>query len=118
MNTLKETIKKLGEAQKFLKNQRKTVNLVGERRMKPYQAEWKIQSNKYELRHLHAAYYELRKGKKLPVPKRKEFSEGYVEDLINKYKSEFEVKELNEISSSNPSSRMEGEPEQALGTDC
>lgn len=62
MNTLKEEIKTLSAQQRELKNQRKTVDLKGERTMDPSQATFKHQVNRNRLRHLFMAYG-LLKGK-------------------------------------------------------
>lgn len=53
---LKEDIKKKVEEQKFLKNQRKTVHLVGERKIDASQAWYKHYTNREDLRVLYAAY--------------------------------------------------------------
>lgn len=52
----KNDIKELSEQQRFLKNQRKTVKLVGERKMSPSEATWKHQMNRDKLRLMFAAY--------------------------------------------------------------
>lgn len=57
---LKNEIKKLVEVQKELKNQRKTVRLVGTRTMEPWQAEMKHHSNRHQLRLMYAAYGKMR----------------------------------------------------------
>jgi hypothetical protein len=62
MNTLKEKIKTLVEEQKVLKNQRKTVNLVGARTMDPSEAAWKHNVNRDKLRSLYNDFH-LLKGK-------------------------------------------------------
>lgn len=61
---LKSEIKELAEKQSSLKNQRKTVNLVGERTMEPWQATMEHRSNRAKLRAMYAAYTILR-GKEL-----------------------------------------------------
>ena len=53
---MKTDIKNLVEVQKFLKNQRKTVKLVGERKMPSYEATYKHQANREDLRIMYAAY--------------------------------------------------------------
>lgn len=55
MNTLKQQIKTLAEEQVVLKNQRKTVNLVGERTVDPQEAAWRHSVNKINLRHMYLA---------------------------------------------------------------
>lgn len=85
MNTIKQEIKKLAEYQKYLKNQRKTVNLVGKREMPAWEAAYKVQSGKSTLTHLYAAYAILR-GKEPFAPTRKELSQRLVDDLVDKYR--------------------------------
>lgn len=60
MNTLKLKIKELSETQIELKNQRKTVKIVGTRTMEPWQAALSHSSNRENLRILFAAYGVLR----------------------------------------------------------
>jgi hypothetical protein len=59
---IKNDIKKFSEEQKYLKNQRKTVNLKGERTMEPWVATCKHQANREKLRLMYAAYG-LKRGK-------------------------------------------------------
>ena len=59
----KDYIKTMAEEQKFLKNQRKTEHIVGDRKMPAWEASMKHQSNREKLRVLYAAYGVLR-GKK------------------------------------------------------
>lgn len=61
---LKSEIKELAGKQSSLKNQRKTVKLVGERTMEPWQATMEHRSNRAKLRAMYAAYAILR-GKEL-----------------------------------------------------
>jgi len=56
INALKSDIKKLSEEQKFLRNQRKTVNIKGERTMEPWVAAMKHRANREKLRIMFAAY--------------------------------------------------------------
>lgn len=63
METLKEKINSLSERQKFLKNQRKTVNLIGEKKMEPWEAAYEHLSKREKLRIMYAAYG-LMRGKK------------------------------------------------------
>ena len=53
---MKADIKNLVEEQKFLKNQRKTVKLVGKRKMPTWEATYKHQTNREDLRIMYAAY--------------------------------------------------------------
>ena len=53
---IKNDIKELAAKQKFLKNKRKTVHLVGERIMEPWEATYRHQENREKLRFMYAAY--------------------------------------------------------------
>jgi hypothetical protein len=53
---MKEDIKTKAEEQKFLKNQRKDVHIVGERKMSTKDATYKHQTNREDLRIMYAAY--------------------------------------------------------------
>jgi len=57
---LKEVIKVAAIYQRFLKNQRKTVKLVGKREMSPSEAIWKHQVNREKLSIMYAAYGVMR----------------------------------------------------------
>ncbi len=52
----KDYIQNKAEEQRFLKNQRKTEKLVGDRKMPAWEATYKHQQNREELRVLYAAY--------------------------------------------------------------
>lgn len=56
ISKMKEDIKVKVENQKFLRNQRKTVNLVGERKMPPHVASYKHSQNGEDLRIMYASY--------------------------------------------------------------
>jgi len=93
---LKENIKNLVEEQKFFKNQRKTVNLVGDRKVEPWEAIYKHQQNREKLRIMYAAYG-LARGKKYS-----EIENHYLEEnhpltqfqrQIDKVLEEYELKE-------------------------
>jgi hypothetical protein len=56
----KDYIKTMADEQRFLKNQRKTEKIVGERKMPAWEATYKHQSNREKLRVLYAAYGVLR----------------------------------------------------------
>ena len=60
---MKADIKKLAEEQKFLKNQMKTVRIVGERKMDAKDAWAKHHYNRQDLRAMYAAYG-IARGKK------------------------------------------------------
>jgi len=53
---MKSTIKNMVEQQKSFKNQRRTVNLVGERTINPNDATYKHTTNRDDLRIMYAAY--------------------------------------------------------------
>jgi hypothetical protein len=53
---MKADIKEKVEEQLFYKNQRKTVKLVGERKIHPNEAAWKHHANRHTLRIMYAAY--------------------------------------------------------------
>jgi hypothetical protein len=53
---MKVDIKKMVELQKFYKNQRKTKNLVGERKIPTDEATWKHITNREDLRIMYGAY--------------------------------------------------------------
>ena len=63
---IKEEIKSQAAEQRLCKNQRKTVNLVGERVMNPYDAAEKIRRNREELPVKYIAYYILKHGLETP----------------------------------------------------
>jgi hypothetical protein len=78
---MKADIKAKVELQKFYKNQRKTVKLVGERKMEANDATYKHMSNREDLRIMYAAYG-LARGKSFSQIERQ-----YSEDQhpLNKY---------------------------------
>lgn len=53
---MKEDIKTKAEEQKFLKNQRKDVHIIGERKMSAKDATYKHMANREDLRIMYAAY--------------------------------------------------------------
>lgn len=63
MSIMKDDIKTLSNEQRYLKNQRKDVNLIGDRKMPAWEACSKHQYNREKLRLMYAAYG-LIKGKK------------------------------------------------------
>jgi len=83
---LKETIKKAVENQIFTKSQRKTVKLVGDRKMPAYEAQYKVVNNREDLRILYAAYGVM-SGKKYS-----EIENHYPEENhpLNKYNDKIE----------------------------
>jgi hypothetical protein len=78
----KNDIKELSEQQRFLKNQRKTVKLVGERKIKSSEATWKHQANRDKLRLMYAAYG-LMRGKSFSQTENKYPEENHP---LNEYK--------------------------------
>jgi hypothetical protein len=60
LSILKNQIKELVAEQKILRNQRKTVNLIGERKMEPWQAASIHNSNRIKLSGMYVAYGVLR----------------------------------------------------------
>ena len=60
VSKLKNDIKALAESQKELRNQRKTVNLEGTRKMEPWMAAMDHRSNRAKLRAMYTAYAILR----------------------------------------------------------
>ena len=57
---LKSDIKVLAEEQKFLRNQRKTVHIVGDRKIPASEATWKHSINRHKLRLMYAAHALMR----------------------------------------------------------
>jgi hypothetical protein len=72
----KNDIKELSKQQRFFKNQRKTVKLVGERKISTSEATWKHQLNRDKLRLMYAAYG-LMKGKSFSQIENKYSEEGH-----------------------------------------
>jgi hypothetical protein len=67
INQIKQEIKNDAERQKFLKNQRKTVKLVGERKMSSYDAAEELRHTSYPLFIKYIAYYICKHRLELPV---------------------------------------------------
>jgi len=85
--TIKEKIKVLSQEQRVLKNQRKTIHLQGKRTMEPWQAFYKHQANRSELRELYFAYGII-KGRDIEVLKTE--NKHYVNmDNVNKLVEEY-----------------------------
>ena len=57
---LKSDIKELVEQQKFFKDQRKTVHIKGQRKMEPWEASMKHESNRIDLSIMYASLLVLR----------------------------------------------------------
>jgi len=84
---LKNEIKSLSANQKVLKNQRKTIHLIGERTIAPDLATMRHKFNRYSLRYLYIAYGFMR-GKtieQIEGVKHGEFSVKKVNEIIAKY---------------------------------
>lgn len=88
INVLKNDIKKLVEEQRFLRNQRKTVNLVGERTMEPWVAAYKHTANREKLRIMYAAYGLMRGKSFEQIEKR---SDTTTDHPLNKFKTNINV---------------------------
>lgn len=73
---LKSEIKVLAETQKDLKNQRRTVKLLGERTIDPEEATYKHMSNREILRAMYGAYG-LARGKSLSQTENKYSEENH-----------------------------------------
>ena len=94
---LKAKIKVAASYQIFLKNQRKTVKLVGNREMPASEATWKHKINREKLSAMYVAYGVMR-GKDLEeqlkahVSKKDEYAinsaKNKVENMLSKYKLE------------------------------
>jgi hypothetical protein len=56
MRTLKNEIKKLAEDQLYLKDQRKSDKIVGERKLQTWEAAMQHTANRHKLRIMYAAY--------------------------------------------------------------
>jgi hypothetical protein len=97
VNILKNELKDLSTVQKILKNQRKTVNLVGERIKDPGIATYEHQRNREKLRIMYAAYG-LMRGKSFSQTENKYPEEGHplnefkkqIDEIVLKYMIEEE----------------------------
>lgn len=83
MKNLKKEIKQLSENQRFLKDQRKSVHIKGERKLEPWIAAYTHKENRSKLRIMYGAYTILRL-KELPE------SEKQFEDKILKLALKYE----------------------------
>lgn len=93
MNALKELIKEKAALQPVYKNQRKTVNLVGERTIAPDTATAEHKYNREDLKELYIAYTILReKDPLLACAGYKDFSTwelNRIQTIIDRFQSEF-----------------------------
>ena len=81
VKALKAEIKRLSEYQIYLKNQRKTVKLVGVRFIFPSEATWKHRVGREHLRIMFAAYGIMR-GKTFDHTEKNNRPEGHYHPLI------------------------------------
>jgi hypothetical protein len=103
INKMKEDIKTKVEEQKFLKNQRKTVKIVGERKIPAKDATYKHQTNREDLRVMYAAYG-LARGKSFSQIENHFPEENHplqrfqksIDRLLEKYKTLVKVEVLDE----------------------
>jgi len=79
---MKEDIKAKVELQKFYKNQKKTVHIIGERKMEASQAWYKHFTNREDLRMLYATYG-IARGKTFQQIERR--YDSHNEHPLNKY---------------------------------
>ncbi len=95
MNTLKQLIKEKSERQRVLKNQRKTITLVGERTIDPQTATSSHAMNRVELKYLFISYAILRGKNPLDSVASYDPSDAwqkhYVDRNIEKYGAEFKT---------------------------
>ena len=95
---LKAKIKVAAEYQRFLKNQRKTVKLVGKREIDPSEATMKHGHNRLELRAMYMAYAIIRNKSNIELIDSKKFETNWdlywfnkkVEHLVKEYYVEME----------------------------
>jgi len=100
---MKEDIKKMVEEQKTYINQRRTVRLVGERKMEPWVATMKHAQNREKLRVMYAAYGVAR-GKRFSYVEKHYPEENHplnqyqhqIDKIIEKYKYEVSVEPQEE----------------------
>lgn len=82
INKIKEEIKSQAVEQRFIKSQRKTEHLVGERKISSYDAAEKARNNKHQLAIKYVAYYILKHSLEEPVIK-KDARNPYYKICIN-----------------------------------
>lgn len=98
---MKADIKKMVELQKFYKNQRRTEKLVGQRKMPAWEATYKHQTNREDLRVMYAAYG-LARGKGFSVVENRYPEDGHplhayqgtIDRLMKKYTIKVEIETL------------------------
>ena len=96
IDTLKKELKELAKEISIAKPQRKTVHFTGERTMTPDRANTVCIRNKYQFRHMHIAYCEMRgKTREQIEPKVREGN--YTNEMfIQKIKDEYSTPILEE----------------------
>jgi hypothetical protein len=100
---MKEDIKTKVEEQKFLKNQRKTVKIVGERIIPAKDATYRHQTNREDLRIMYAAYG-IARGKSFSQIENQHAEENHplqrfqksIDRLLEKYKVLVKVEAMEE----------------------
>jgi hypothetical protein len=104
MKTRKELVEKIKVAasyQKFLKNQRKTVKLVGKKEMEPWEAAMKHLHNRGDLRVMYCAYAVLR-GRDVSSIDSLNFEEDWAKEVflekVNKLVKEYAPEVVEEIA--------------------
>jgi hypothetical protein len=94
MNTLKHDIAELAAQQPILRNQRKTIHLVGERTIEPSTASWKHAGNREQLRLLYATQQVLKgvplaeietSNKPNKIPLTNPWMKKQIDKLVEKY---------------------------------
>jgi len=88
VKALKAEIKRLSEYQIYLKNQRKTVKLVGDRVIWPSEAAWKHRVGREQLRIMFAAYGIMR-GKSFDQTEKNNRPEGE-EHPLNQFRDKID----------------------------
>ena len=91
VKAMKADIKKMVEEQKFYKNQRRTVRLVGERKIQPSEAQWKHMSTRSKLRVMYAAYAIARNKSIALIDRHPEQIEDEARKILIKYEIQVPV---------------------------
>lgn len=89
IDTLKSELKQLAEKISNAKPQRKTEKFTGERTLSPSDARSICIRSKYEFRHKHIAYCELRGRTREQIEPKVKFNNEPNEFLINQIKNEY-----------------------------
>jgi hypothetical protein len=91
VKAMKADIKKMVEEQKFYKNQRKTVRLVGERKIEPSEAQWKHMATRAKLRVMYGAYAIARNKTLALIDRHPEEIEDEAHKILAKYEIQVPV---------------------------